>query len=89
MVLYIATVALALVVGVIIGDRLAEKNWREVRTLNSEPKTRDDLIGLKGMITRNVTVVDAKEYPTGVSIRVCDDMGEEYWTDLEDADLNC
>lgn len=54
----------------------------------TEGKARPDLIGVTGSVTRNITVIDAREYPTGVSIRVSDNMGEEYWTDLEDVDLD-
>jgi hypothetical protein len=56
--------------------------------MNEQPKTRTDLIGSTGSITRRVTIIDAKEYPTGVSVRVSDEMGEEYWTDLEDIELD-
>lgn len=56
--------------------------------MECEAKTRTDLIGQTGSITRNIKIVDAKEYPTGVSIRVSDNMGEEYWTSLEDIDLD-
>lgn len=52
-----------------------------------EPKKRTDLIGLNGSITKEFTIIDALEYPTGVSVRVEDNMGEEYWTSLDDIDL--
>ncbi|MED4914343.1 hypothetical protein [Parageobacillus thermoglucosidasius] len=52
------------------------------------PKTRTDLIGLTGSVTRRITIIDAKEYPTGVSVRVSDETGEEYWTELEDIELD-
>lgn len=55
--------------------------------MEHEAKTRTDLIGQTGSITRNFTIVDAKEYPTGVDVRVSDSMGEEYWTGLEDLEL--
>jgi hypothetical protein len=53
-----------------------------------QSKQLPELIGLKGSITREITIVDAQEYETGVSIRVSDNMGEEYWTSLEDVDLD-
>ncbi|MFS0784750.1 hypothetical protein [Bacillus sp. 1P06AnD] len=53
-----------------------------------EAKTRTDLIGQTCSITRNFTIVDAKEYPTGISVRVADSMGEEYWTGLEDLEID-
>ncbi|MCI1696479.1 hypothetical protein [Aneurinibacillus aneurinilyticus] len=53
---------------------------------------RDDLIGATGSVTRQLEVIDAKEYNMGgcesVSIRVRQDNGEEYWTGLEDVDLD-
>lgn len=49
---------------------------------------RPDLVGATGSYTRHFKVVDAKEYPTGVSVRISDDMGEEFWTGLEDVDLD-
>lgn len=52
------------------------------------PETRHDLIGQTGQITRNVEIVDAKESPGGVSVRVSDNVGNEYWTDLEDVSLD-
>ncbi|MGK4042223.1 hypothetical protein AB0Y20_07955 [Heyndrickxia oleronia] len=52
-----------------------------------EPKKRNDLIGQTGVITRSFKIIDALEYPTGISVRVEDSMGEEYWTGLEDLDL--
>jgi hypothetical protein len=51
-------------------------------------KKRDDLIGQTGSITRNFTIIDAKEGRFGVDIRVRDDRGEEYWTSLEDVSLD-
>lgn len=51
-------------------------------------ETRHDLIGQTGQITRNVEIVDAKESREGVSVRVSDNVGNEYWTDLEDISLD-
>ncbi|WP_340373728.1 hypothetical protein [Peribacillus sp. FSL E2-0218] len=56
--------------------------------MEMEAKTRTDLIGKTGSVTRKLTIVDAKEYPTGTEIRVSDNMGDEYWTGLEDIDLD-
>ncbi|MBU5212885.1 hypothetical protein [Heyndrickxia oleronia] len=50
-------------------------------------KKRPDLIGREGTITKSFTIIDAKEYPTGVDVRVSDSTGEEYWTGLDDLDL--
>lgn len=52
-----------------------------------EPKKRNDLIGQTGVITRSFKIIDALEYPTGISVRVEDSKGEEYWTGLEVLDL--
>ena len=53
---------------------------------------REDLIGQSGSITRRFEIIDANEYDiNGVkstSIRVSDDMGNEYWTTLEDNDIS-
>ncbi|QYY44768.1 hypothetical protein ACKE5C_19185 (plasmid) [Aneurinibacillus thermoaerophilus] len=53
---------------------------------------REDLIGATGSITRQIEVIDAEEYDHGsfksVSIMVREDNGEEYWTSLEDVDLD-
>ncbi|SDH70421.1 hypothetical protein SAMN04489735_104517 [Aneurinibacillus thermoaerophilus] len=54
---------------------------------------REDLIGATGSITRQIEVIDAKEYHMGgvksVDVRVREeDTGEEYWTSLEDVDLD-
>ncbi|WP_180231630.1 hypothetical protein [Bacillus cereus] len=56
--------------------------------MENEVKKRIDLIGLTGSVTRKLTIIDAQEYPTGVSVRVSDNMGEEYSMDLEDVDLD-
>lgn len=50
---------------------------------------RTDLIGLEGLITKNVSVIDAVEYPSvgSVDVRVADSNGEEYWVSLEDIEL--
>lgn len=54
-----------------------------------EGKKRTDLIGQTGEVTRTFKVIDAVEYPTGVSVRVSEDgTGEEYWTGLENVELD-
>ncbi|MEX3422044.1 hypothetical protein EQ803_27675 [Bacillus thuringiensis] len=49
---------------------------------------RPDLIGQTGTITRNIEIIDATETKHGVSVRVSDNVGEVYWTDLNDVELN-
>jgi hypothetical protein len=51
-------------------------------------KKRTDLIGQTGTRTTQVEIIDAKEYETGVSVQVSDNMGEVYWTDLDEVDLD-
>jgi len=51
-------------------------------------KKREDLIGETGTRTTEVEIIDAKEYETGVSVQVSDNVGEVYWTDLENIDLD-
>ncbi|MDQ0268921.1 hypothetical protein [Cytobacillus purgationiresistens] len=53
----------------------------------TESKARPDLVGQTATVTRNLTIVDAREYSTGISVRVQDEMGDEYWTGLDDIDL--
>lgn len=54
-----------------------------------ETVKRKDLIGLEGLITKSVSVIDAVEYPSvgSVDVRVADSNGEEYWVSLEDIEL--
>lgn len=51
-------------------------------------KTRHDLVGQTGFITRNIEIIDAKETEHGVSVRVSDNVGEVYWTDFDDVELD-
>ncbi|EJR67512.1 hypothetical protein IIO_00500 [Bacillus cereus VD115] len=51
-------------------------------------KTRHDLVGQTGSITRNIEIIDAKENEHGVSVRVSDNVGEVYWTDFDDVELD-
>ncbi|WP_218014644.1 hypothetical protein [Bacillus toyonensis] len=52
----------------------------------------NELIGQTGQIIRNVEVIDAKESTVGgtqsIDIRVSDNMGEVYWTSLENVELD-
>ncbi|WP_182914787.1 hypothetical protein [Paenibacillus thiaminolyticus] len=47
-------------------------------------RKREDLIGQQGSVTRRIEIIDAKEGPFGVDIRVCDSMGDEYWTEMDE-----
>ena len=47
-------------------------------------RKRLDLIGQTGSITRRIEIIDAKEGPHGVDVRIRDSMGDEYWTELDD-----
>ncbi|MGW8956636.1 hypothetical protein [Paenibacillus sp. NPDC055715] len=47
-----------------------------------------DLIGQTGSTTKRIKVIDAKKGKHGVDVRVSDNMGETYWTGLEDIDLD-
>lgn len=53
---------------------------------------REDLIGRTGSVTRQIEIIDAKEYNTNgiksVNVRVSDNFGNEYWTTLEDDDIS-
>ncbi len=45
-----------------------------------------DLIGTTGQYIRNFTIVDAKDGDHGtVDIRVSDDMGNVFWTELDES----
>ncbi|GIP25509.1 hypothetical protein J23TS9_06390 [Paenibacillus sp. J23TS9] len=47
-------------------------------------KTRKDLIGLKGTVTRQIEVMDAQQHEDGtVDILVSDNMGNTYWTGMD------
>ena len=47
-------------------------------------KTRHDLIGRKGTVTRQIEILDAQEAPDGtVDVLVSDNMGNTYWTELD------
>jgi hypothetical protein len=54
----------------------------------SGEKKREDFIGLTGTRTLSLKIIDARIYPTTVAIRVQDNLGDEYWTELEDIDLD-
>jgi hypothetical protein len=53
-----------------------------VNTLGEKPRT--DLIGQTGSYTRTFTIIDATEGKYGVDIRVTDNMGNTFWTTLDD-----
>ncbi|MGN7359983.1 hypothetical protein ACTHPF_26760 [Paenibacillus sp. SAF-054] len=47
-------------------------------------KTRRDLIGRKGTVTRQIEVIDAQQHEDGtVDILVSDNMGNTYWTEMD------
>ncbi|MFB5690218.1 hypothetical protein LW858_15945 [Bacillus cereus] len=56
--------------------------------MSERVKKREDLIGDTGVIIRTFKVIDAREGIHGVDVRVCDSDGEEYWTSLEDVELD-
>lgn len=43
------------------------------------------LVGRTGQITKEVTVVDVHKGKFGTDIRVKEDDGEEYWTNLNES----
>ncbi|MDG0875977.1 hypothetical protein L5D93_27625 [Paenibacillus thiaminolyticus] len=47
-------------------------------------RKREDLIGQQGSVTPRIEVIDAKEGPFGVDIRVLDSVGNEYWTEMDE-----
>ncbi|MEB8675375.1 hypothetical protein P4H08_19000 [Bacillus cereus] len=53
---------------------------------------KDMLVGRTGQITRNVEIVDAKESTIGgvksISVRVRDNVGNEYWTEFEEVSFD-
>ncbi|MED1915794.1 hypothetical protein P4V64_10790 [Bacillus thuringiensis] len=51
-------------------------------------KKREDLIRRTGTLKHKVTIVDAKEEFHGVDVKVRDFRGEEYWTTLDDVELD-
>ncbi|MCA4755543.1 hypothetical protein [Paenibacillus glucanolyticus] len=47
-------------------------------------RTRHDLIGRKGTVTRQIEVLDAQEAPDGtIDILVSDNVGNTYWTEKD------
>lgn len=47
-------------------------------------KQRNDLIGQTGTVTRQITVLDAKEADDGsIDIYVSDSMGNVFWTEMD------
>ncbi|MED4581841.1 hypothetical protein P9578_03505 [Brevibacillus choshinensis] len=51
-------------------------------------KVRTDLIQRTGAIKQKITIVDAKESYHGVDVKVRGFRGEEYWTTLDEVDLD-
>ncbi|MGK5509440.1 hypothetical protein [Brevibacillus formosus] len=51
-------------------------------------KKRHDLIQKTGTLKHKVTIVDAKEEFHGVDVKVRDFRGSEYWTTLDDVELD-
>lgn len=51
-------------------------------------KRRTDLIGRTGTLTTSVEVVDAMQSEHGIDIRVKDGIGETYWTNLDEVELD-
>ncbi|MGG4504067.1 hypothetical protein ABER86_24860 [Paenibacillus polymyxa] len=58
--------------------------------MNTLGKKRDDLIGQTGSYTRTFTIIDAHDgegfggKPAPVQIRISNNMGETFWTELDD-----
>ncbi|MGG1662921.1 hypothetical protein [Brevibacillus sp. NRS-1366] len=53
-----------------------------------KPNKRTDLIHQTGRLKHKVTIVDADESFHGVNVKVRDFRGEEYWTTLDDVELD-
>ncbi|CUB12490.1 hypothetical protein BN2127_JRS1_04277 [Bacillus cereus] len=70
------------------GDKLYTEVCKVIDDMENGAKRRTDLIGKTGTITRNIEIIDATETEHGVSVRVSDNVGEVYWTDLNDVELN-
>ncbi|MEK5197366.1 hypothetical protein MHI49_28535 [Bacillus sp. FSL M7-0884] len=70
------------------GDKLYKEVCKVMDDIENDAKRRTDLIGQTGTITRNIEIIDATETEHGVSVRVSDNVGEVYWTDLNDVELN-
>lgn len=52
----------------------------------AKSKTRTDLIGRTGRVTRTISVVDAQEHGDGtVDLLVTDDGDREYWITHDDS----
>jgi hypothetical protein len=47
-------------------------------------KSRPDLVGTNGTVSRKIEIIEAKEYEHGVYAMVSDEKGQEYWVALED-----
>ncbi|MEM5662313.1 hypothetical protein AAHB62_26520 [Bacillus cereus] len=70
------------------GEKLHKEITKFLDDVENGAERRSDLIGQTGTITRNIEIIDATETEHGVSVRVSDNVGEVYWTDLNDVELN-
>ncbi|EJR22355.1 hypothetical protein [Bacillus cereus] len=70
------------------GEKLHKEISKLVDDIENGAKSRPDLIGQAGTIIRNIEIIDATESEHGVSVRVSDNVGEVYWTDLQDVELD-
>ncbi|MED3839252.1 Uncharacterised protein [Niallia circulans] len=57
--------------------------------MEQQSRKRTDLIGQTGSINKTFKIIDAVEGNFGVDVRVLiKETGEEYWTRLEDIELD-
>ncbi|HFK1754160.1 TPA: hypothetical protein ACGXP3_004628 [Bacillus cereus] len=70
------------------GEKLHKEISKLVDDIENGAKSRPDLIGQTGTITRNIEIIDATESEHDVLVRVSDNVGEVYWTDLQDVELD-
>lgn len=48
----------------------------------------DELIGVTGRVTKSIKVTKVKRHEHGMDVRVIDQDGNQYWTDIENIDLD-
>lgn len=70
------------------GEKLHKEISKFLDDIENGAKKRPDLIGQTGTIARNIEIIDATETKHGISVRVSDNVGEVYWTDLQDVELD-